>query len=399
MSKKHIAIILSSLGIILIYFVSVNAGTDQAVKPAETQVHGPAKIDKKEVVTLSEEEIKKIDVRTVRVKRDAVQSFLGAMGKVQASPDKKAIVGYSFPGRIVKIRVSIGQWVKKGQALLTLECEEVGAAKSEFYKAYTEHRLTTHDFEREERLFKKDVGARKDYLEAKARHDIAHATLETARKKLEVMGFGAKQIDTFSDGKHISSYIDVAAPVSGRVAVNNAVLGAMVEPASQLMMILDPTSLCIDADIYEKDLARVKIGQSVRISVPAYPQEVFVGRLSYIGDVVHPQTRTITVRTKVENPEFKLKPGMFADIDIRVNQRKNAVMIPVEAVLTELDRKIVFVREGGHFVRRLVHLGAAFNGRVEIKQGLKPGEALVVEGQYQMKSRLQAEQLSHSHTH
>jgi cobalt-zinc-cadmium efflux system membrane fusion protein len=321
------------------------------------------------------------------------------MGKVLAPIEGKAIVGYAFPGRIIKLHASIGQWVKKGDPLITLECEEVGNTKSEYFKTFTQFQLEKQNFEREERLYKKDIGAKKDYLECKAQLEISESNLEATEKKLQVMGFTQQQIQKLTKAQNISPHVTVSAPIDGRVIQNNAILGAMIEPSSEIMTVLNPTSLCIDAEIYEKDLAKIKIRQEVQISVPAYPEQTFVGHIFYIGDIVHPETRTITVRTRVPNNDFKLKPGMFADIKILLDQRENAVTVPIEAVLDDLDKKIIFVREGGNFLCKTVEVGPQFNGYIEIKKGLHVGETIVVQGNYQLKSRLHEETLHQAHVH
>lgn len=351
------------------------------------------------VVRLPDEVKERLRIKIITVKENPIQASLKAMGKVLAPRDGKAIVGYAFPGRIVKIHVSIGQWVKQGQPLVGLQCEEVGSAKAGYFKATAQYRLAKQNFEREERLFKKDIGAKKDYLQTRAQLQIVRSNLGAAQQKLDAMGFSPQQIKEIADGHNIGPHVTVNAPIPGRVIQNNAVLGAMIEPATEIMVVLDPTTLCIDAGIYEKDLAKIKTDLEVKISVPAYPGKTFVGRIYYIGDIVHPETRTITVRTRVANKDLKLKPGMFADIDILVDQRKKAVTVPAEAVLDDLEHKIIFVRQGDDYICRRVEVGPKFNGHIEIKNGLKIGETVVVEGNYQLKSKLYEENLDHAHAH
>lgn len=396
MIKKYIFIIII-ISLILLSFCGKHSKHNPQVQ--ENSKGPQAAQHESTVIKLSEEEKSQTQIKTITVKENPIQSTLKAMGKVLAPPDGKAIVGYAFPGRIIKLHAAIGQWVKKGDPLLTLECEDVGNTKSEYFKAFTEFQLAKQNFEREERLFKKDIGAKKDYLETKAQLEIANSNLEAAAKKLQVMGFSQQQIRELTNAQNISPYVTVNAPIAGRVIQYNAVLGAMIEPATEIMTILDPTSLCIDAEIYEKDLAKIKAQQEVQIAVPAYPEQTFMGRIRYIGDIVHPDTRTITVRTRVPNKDFKLKPGMFADIKILLEQRENAVTVPIEAVLDDLDKKIIFVREGDNFLYRIVEVGPKFNGYIEIKKGVKIGETIVVEGNYQLRSRLREEILKRAHVH
>jgi cobalt-zinc-cadmium efflux system membrane fusion protein len=396
MIKKYIFIIII-ISLILLSFCGKHNQHNPQVQENNKGVQ--AHQHEQTVIKLSAEEKSQTQIKTITVKQNPIQSTLKAMGKVLAPPDGKAIVGYTFPGRIIKPHVAIGQWVKKGDPLVTLECEDVGNTKSEYFKAFTESQLVKQNFEREERLFKKDIGAKKDYLESKAQLEIANSSLEAAEKKLQVMGFSQQQIQGLTKASNISPHVTVNAPIAGRVIQYNAVLGAMIEPTSEIMTILNPTTLCIDAEIYEKDLAKIKTNQEVQIAVPAYPEETFTGRIYYIGDIVHPETRTITVRTRVPNKDFKLKPGMFADIKILLDQRENAVTVPIEAVLDDLDKKIVFVREGENFLCKTVEVGPKFNGYIEIKKGLKIGETIVVEGNYQLKSRLHEETLKRAHVH
>ncbi|MCP5107232.1 MAG: efflux RND transporter periplasmic adaptor subunit [bacterium] len=173
----------------------------------------------------------------------------------------------------------------------------------------------------------------------------------------------------------------------------------MIDASTEIMVIMDLAGLWIDAEVYEKDFSRVRKEQEVEIVVPAYPREHFHGKIHYIGDVVHSETRTITVRTKVDNKDFRLKPGMFADIKILTGQKEKAIIVPKEAVLDDGGQKIVFVREHDHYSLRPVQTGAAYNGDVEILKGLSIGENVVVEGNFQLKSRLQQESISHGHTH
>lgn len=352
-----------------------------------------------QVIRLSGEVEKQINIKTAAVKPGPVKSTLKAMGKVLTPNDRKAIVGCAYSARIVGLHAAVGQWVERDRPLVTIECEEVGNAQSEFVKALTDYELSELDYEREERLFKKDIGAKKDHLEAKARHQIARAALNAAEKKLMVLGLSKEQIRELSETQNVGPRVTVNAPITGRVVMNNAVLGAVVDAPTEIMVIMDLESLWIDAEIFEKDLSKVKKGQEVEIVVPAYPEEHFHGQIHYIGDVVNSDTRTITVRTIVENTDFRLKPGMFADITILTDHKESAVIVPKEAILDDGGRKIVFVRDKDHYALRTVETGARYNGDIEIVNGLSIGEIVVVEGNFQLKSRFQQGAIGRGHTH
>jgi cobalt-zinc-cadmium efflux system membrane fusion protein len=350
-------------------------------------------------VELSADEKQAIEIEMVAASLMPLKSHLQAMGKVLAHPLRKAIVSYAFPARISQIHIRIGDWVKERQRLVTLQSEEVGTAKSEFYKAQADHELAKVNFEREKRLFDRGVGAKKNYLAAEAEYKVTQANLNAAHKKLHVLGFTEEQVNAISETHQINPIITLFAPIKGKVVENKAILGAMIDQETEILTIMDPTILCIDAEIYEKDIAKIRIGQEVEVSVPAYPGETFVGKIRYISDVLHEETRTITVRTEVENKGYKLKPGMFADIKIFLNHQSQALVVPEEALLDEQDEKIVFIKKEGKYLLQIVETGTREKGYVEILSGLQEGDIVVTKGNYQLKSKLYDEILKKAGVH
>jgi len=352
-----------------------------------------------DVVTLSEEERRAVKIETLKATLKPLKSQLQALAKVFAHPQKKAIVSYAFPARISRIHIRIGDWVKTGQELITLQSEEVGTAKSEFYKAQADHELAKVNFERQKRLFDRGVGAQKDFLAREAEFKVAGTNMNAAEKKLHVLGFTEEQVKAIAETHQINPIITLFAPISGKIIEINAVLGAMVDQATEILTIMDPTLLCIDAEIYENDIAKIRIGQEVEVSVPAYPGETFLGKTSYISDVLNEETRTITVRTEVMNKDFKLKPGMFAEIKISLNHQSKALVLPEEAILDDKGDNIVFIKRNGKYFPIIVEIGAKEKGYIEIIRGLQEGDEVVIKGNYQLKSKLYDEILKKAHVH
>lgn len=352
-----------------------------------------------DVVTLSEEERRAVKIETIKATLKPLKSQLQALAKVFAHPQKKAIVSYAFPARISRIHIRIGDWVKTGQELITLQSEEVGTAKSEFYKAQADHELAKVNFERQKRLFDRGVGAQKYFLAREAEFKVAGTNMNAAEKKLHVLGFTEEQVKAIAETHQINPIITLFAPISGKIIEINAVLGAMVDQATEILTIMDPTLLCIDAEIYENDIAKIRIGQEVEVSVPAYPGETFLGKTSYISDVLNEETRTITVRTEVMNKDFKLKPGMFAEIKISLNHQSKALVLPEEAILDDKGDNIVFIKRNGKYFPIIVEIGAKEKGYIEIIRGLQEGDEVVTKGNYQLKSKLYDEILKKAHVH
>jgi cobalt-zinc-cadmium efflux system membrane fusion protein len=135
------------------------------------------------------------------------------------------------------------------------------------------------------------------------------------------------------------------------------------------------------------------------LAVPAYPDLVFKGRIQYIGDILKEETRTVTVRTEVENEGYRLKPGMFASLTILLDRQARALTVPLAAVLDDRDRKIVFLSRDGAFFPRVIVTGPKMDGIIEVLSGLAEGDSVVTRGNYQLKSKLYDEILKGSHIH
>jgi cobalt-zinc-cadmium efflux system membrane fusion protein len=352
-----------------------------------------------DVVELSEDESEAIEIQTVKASIQPLRSQLQALGKVFAHPQRKAIVSYAFSARVSDIHIQIGDWVRIGQKLVTLQSEEVGSAKSEFYKAQADYELAKVNYERQKRLFDRGVGAQKDFLSSEAGYKVAEANLNASEKKLHVLGFSEEQVKSISETHQISPIITLYAPISGKIIEHNAILGAMVDQGTEILTILDPSVLCIHADIFERDIAKIRIGQDVEASVPAYPGEIILGKISFIGDVLNEETRTITVRSEVENKEYKLKPGMFADINIFLNHQSESLVLPVEAILDEKDENIVFLKVAGKYIPQIVKVGVRNGGYIEILAGIQEGSEVVTKGNFQLKSKLYEDILKKGHVH
>lgn len=350
-------------------------------------------------ITLTEDEKNFVDIEILPVQYRSIKSTLTAPGKIIAQPQRKAIVSYAFSARIAQIHVELGDWVEPGQKLITLQSEEVGNARSEYYKALADYELAKVSYEREKNLYDRGVGPKKEFLKAESDLKVAKANLEASEKKLHVLGFTEEQVEKISETHQIKPIIALYSPIRGKIIERNAIRGAMIDQSTEILIILDPTVLCVDAEIYEKDISKIKIGQQVEVIVPAFPEEKFFGTIKYISDVLNQETRTITVRTQVKNKEMKLKAGMLASIKITLNHQSLALAIHDECILEDQGEEIVFIKKGEEFFLQVIETGAEESGYVEITKGLSEGDEVVCKGNYQLKSKLYEEILKKGHIH
>ena len=367
---------------------------DSTSEPAST---GSDYLSAAVILTRAEEQAVKPDTAIAQYRR--ISNELEAMGKILANQYRKAIVSYPFPARVAKINARIGDHVKKGQKLMVLQSEEVGEATSAFYRANADFELAKVNFDREQQLFAKGVGAKKNFLTAEAELKVAEANLNAAEKKLHVLGFTEDEVKRITHTHQINPVITLYAPIGGKIVRSNVILGEMIDESTEILTIMDPSVLWVDAGIYEKDIARIKIGQKVVANVPAYPGESFMGKITYISDLLNESTRTITVRSEVRNRLNKLKPGMFASLKIVLELEGNALCIPVKAVLDDKGNKLVFVKSDGVYYPREVQVGVKNGDFITIKSGIRKGDIVVTSGNFQLKSKLYEKILKNAGVH
>jgi membrane fusion protein, copper/silver efflux system len=191
-----------------------------------------------------------------------------------------------------------------------------------------------------------------------------------------------EQIKKLDDTGKVERDITFYSPVTGFVTDRKAFPQTSVTPDTELYTVSDLSSVWATADIYEYEVPFVHVGQQVRFSLSYYPGKSYSGKISYIYPTVDPQTRTVKVRVDIPNPDFLLKPQMFADAQLKVNYGVQ-ILVPQEAVLDSGKEQQVFVvRDGGAFEPRRVTLGPAIDGNVAVLSGLKPGEKIVTSGNF-----------------
>lgn len=183
--------------------------------------------------------------------------------------------------------------------------------------------------------------------------------------------------------------LELKAPIGGQVIERHGTVGEAVDKAKELYTITDLKNVWVIAEIKEKDIAAVRVGQQATIHVMAYPQETFTGKVVLIGHEVEKKTRTVDARIEVDNSSGKLKPEMFADIEIVMSVLENVLIIPDDALQTLEDQQVVFVTANtNEFTKRVVKLGREQNGQTEILDGIKEGERVVTKGSFILKSEL-----------
>src|SRR5438477_169277 len=200
------------------------------------------------------------------------------------------------------------------------------------------------------------------------------ATLIAARRHLLILGLNDAAIDALGTKPGLAATFSLNSPIDGTVVERDATIGATVGTDANVFKIIDTSRVWIDANVFEKDLPRVRNGQGVKVTTTAFPGTTFAGRVIFINSVVDHDSRTIKVRTEVPNLDGRLKPDMFANVEIVTDVNSEAISVPQPAVLEDSGKSIVFVAEGNSYKQRQVQLGIKNGDRVEIIDGLNAGD-------------------------
>ena len=311
-------------------------------------------------------------------------SGLPVTGTITYDANRVSHIGSRTDGRVLALRAALGAAVGRGQSLAVLESPEVGQIRAEEREAEELVKIASENFAREGRLAEQGISSRKELLVAEAELRRAQASLRSAQVKLQVLGAAH---DHGEGGR-----FTLVAPFSGVVVAREANVGEMATPADTLFTVADLSRVWIELDIFERDLARVREGQSVLVSVTAYGRRTFPGQIVYVGEVLDAARRTVRARVEIQNQGGALKPGMFATASIQVGAGGAAVVVvPQDAVQEVEGKQVVFVpgSKAGEFRVQAVEVGDQVDGkRVAIRAGLTPSSRIVVAGAFTLRSEL-----------
>lgn len=315
-------------------------------------------------VKLSPERQQLIGVRTAEVERGPLTRTIRTTGHIVPDEEKIAHVHVKVNGWIDKVYADfVGQLVRKGQPIFTVYSPDLVATEQEYLIALRG----------------------RDYLGNAPYRDIsqgATSLLSATRDRLKLWDISDAQIERLEKTGKVERTLTFYAPVTGFVTDRKAFPQASVDPDKELYTLADLSDVWVDADVYEYEIPYVHLGQEATMQLSYYPGKVYTGRVTYIYPTVDPETRTVKVRLQFPNPNFELKPQMFADVEFNINYGTN-VLVPAEAVLNSGARQTVFVAKGdGYFEPREIKVGPHIDDKEVVLSGLKPGETIVTSGNF-----------------
>jgi membrane fusion protein (multidrug efflux system) len=297
-----------------------------------------------------------VQVVAVEAKRQPVSENLSLVGTVMA--DEMVEIRSEVDGTVQDIKFEEGKPVEKDQLLIQLDPTKLAASLAESEAAF---KLSVANFERMKTLQKDNVMAQQEFDQAQSAFEVNRASLDRKRRELK---------DT-----------QVLAPFAGVMGSRYVSPGQVITKDTRLTTLVAMDPVKIEVNVPERFLSEVKTGQHIDVKVAAYAKETFKGDVFFIAPQVDTTTRTVLVKARIANPDHRLKPGMFAGLDLTLKIRDEAVVIPEAALILAGDTvSVVIVDEKQTAQYRIVKVGVRLAGKVEITDGLKGGEKVIVEG-------------------
>lgn len=333
-------------------------------------------------VEISPEQQKLIGVKTVKVDIRPLQKTIRTVGRLEADESKLATVNTKIEGWIEKLYVEVtGSYIKKGQPLAEIYSPELVATQQEFLNTLKWAKQSSASPQ------EKDKNPSTD-LSGLLAQDAA-ATLEAARQRLLLWDISADQIKKIEESGKTIRTLTMYSPVNGFITQKMAVLGMKVMPGEKLFDVADLSSIWVIADIYEYELPLIKVGNRALITLAYLPGKELSSQIDYIYPSISAETRTVKIRLKLNNPNYQLKPQMFANVELKINLGKK-LMIPESAVIDTGRGMVAYVDLGnGSFEPREIKAGLRSDGYIEVLRGLKIGERVVSSANFLVDSEAQ----------
>jgi membrane fusion protein, heavy metal efflux system len=325
-------------------------------------------------------------MKTLTVEPVSVHGFVSeevTEGKIAVNGDRTTPLFSPYSGRVTRVIAGLGDTVKQGAPLATLEASEFVQAQNDLSTALAQVKLARINEARKHALYDAKGGSLQDWQSAQADLTAAETAVHSVRNRLKILGKSDAEIDALETAHTIDPVATLSAPIAGVVVDRQVGPGQYLQAGSgtPVFTIADPSSVWLLANVREVDSGLVRLGQTMEVHVPAYPKRAFVAHVTYVAALIDPVTHRLPVRAEIDNRDRSLKPEMFANFRIQTSDTSESAAIPEAAVVYEGDAAHVWVLAGdGLLTYRAIRTGRNNDGLVEVLDGLKPGERIVTKG-------------------
>lgn len=432
---------IQTICLILLFCYAIGCGNNEdknnTVKDEHTEEHTEHGDEHSEEVAITDEQIKLMGIETEKLALQNISGYIKVNGEVVINPDQESKVGSIIPGRIRKIYVKEGSFVRAGQTLAVIENPQLIDMQVEYLKAKNEYEFAKREYERQLKLSSDNIGSKKTLNELETNYKKALADYKTLEEKLSSYKISKQRFNNLYEDTvaNLQRYYTITAPISGNIVERNVTIGQYVEPSSDMFHIVNTSTVFVDLNVFEKDLPYVSAGQKVTLEVNVNPYEVYEGTVTYVNKVFDDAKRTVSVRVAINNKREKLLPNMFVAAKIYIKQ-ESVLAVPITAIETEGESKYIFVKtdevkeiehhdEGEHkegeekepehtedkekagehekgivFKKVIVNIGISDDKYIQVFpiEDLREGEMVVTKGTFYLKSELKKGELGeHEH--
>lgn len=343
-------------------------------------------------LTLTPEQLRGVQLKIETVGEAPSTEAAGQMatGVVQANSYKETPVMSLVGGIVRNVSAEMGQNVKRGQRVAVIFSNELADAQARYLTAAAVLDEHHRHHMRTAKLVEIGAASRQELEMATSQLRDAESNVASLRQKLMLLGLSSQRIDSLNSTSQISSEVNVIAPNAGTITSRSVNSGEVIEANKELMRVTDLSTVWVVGQVYEKDLATVRVGSGANVTSDAYSGQVFRGRVTYVDPKIDTATRTAQVRIEMANPRQMFKIGMYVNVAFGAlgTAEKTMPIVPKDAVQTIGNQQFVFVvtDKSNEFLMRPVSLGAESNGFYPVIQGLNVGDRIVTQGSFLLRA-------------
>ena len=332
-------------------------------------------------------------IKIAKADKAEISEAVNVPGRIEVQQNRLAKIGSPVTGRVSDIQVSLGQIVKAGQILAKVNSVELTQTQLIFIKAKQQIGLKTKAVVRAKLLFEADVISKAEMQRIEAELDSVTAEFDATEDQLEILGMTKAAIQKLSNSSTVNSYSDVTSRIAGIVITKHVNIGQVVQPADELFSVADLNHLWAVAEVPEQQAAFIQKDQEVTIDIPALDDKRVKGKIIYVGDIVNPETRTVLIRTEIDNSNQMLKPDMLITVTVQ-SKKVSKLAVSLAAVVRENDRSYVFAQTGPNKFRlREIEIGSRDGNMVSVLSGITIGETIVVDGAFHLNNERKKKEL------
>jgi RND family efflux transporter MFP subunit len=397
-------VIVAVAGVILITAIAVvgwiilRSRSDGAGRPVPAPRNMPAEQTSKPTteeltITVAPEVMQRAGIKIEpvgeQVSSEAVSSAV-TTGIVQANAYRATPVVSLVGGIVRRVNAELGQTVSRGQSVAVVFSDELAQAQSRYLTTQAELEEHHKHHARTMKLVEIGAASREELEQATSKLRAAESELASQRQRLLLLGLSPQRINSMQSSEQVSSEVSLPSPVSGTVITRSANPGEVIQADKEILRVADLSSVWVIGQVYEKDLARIRVGSGASITSEAYLGRVFRGQVSYVDPTLDPATRTAQVRIELANPGQTLKIGMYVNVAFATlrGAESTIAVVPANAVQNINNQQVVFValNEGNVFAMRPVRLGPETNGRFPVLEGVSIGDRIVTDGSFLLRA-------------